>query len=226
MRSDELLALFRADVVDDVSPYLWSDTEVYAYMNDAYYMYVRLTGGISDATSTLTQIPITAGEADAAIDPAIMRVRQATRVSDNREITVINAQDIDNLTDEDYGVLRRINNITTVGEVCYMITGLEDELVRWVQVPAEDDTCQMVVERLPCSTITGEKQTFSGVGEEHHYHFLKWMRHLAYRKQDADSFNLIKSDNEKSDFVDYCELAKNEKARRRHKVRVVSYGGL
>ena len=62
--------------------------------------------------------------------------------------------------------------------------------------------------------------------EEHHYHLLKWMRHLAYRKQDADSFNLVKSDQERDDFINYCELAKREKATRKHKVRVTSYGGL
>jgi hypothetical protein len=226
VRSDELLALFRADAVDDTTPYLWTDDEVYAYINDAYFMFVRLTGGISDATSPVCQIPITAGVRDAEIDESILRIREAYLTSNNRELRVINAEDLESLTTEDYGIIRNLNNFTDPGEVRYMITGLEDGLVRWVQPPAEDDEANLIVERLPLAKITKSGQCFSGVREEHHYHLLKWVRHLAYRKQDADAFNLIKSDQEREDFYAYCQLAQREKDRRRHKVRVVQYGGL
>jgi hypothetical protein len=155
-----------------------------------------------------------------------MRVRQATRMSDGHAIKVINAQDVSGLSDDDYGIIRRVNDISTPGPVRYMILGLEDGLVRWVQVPEAPDTCQLLVERMPLHEITEAGQTFDGVSEEHHYHFLKWMRHLAYRKQDIDRFNLVKSDQERDDFQQYCALALREKSRRRHKVRTVQYGGL
>ena len=116
--------------------------------------------------------------------------------------------------------------MTTPGPVRYVITGLEEGLVRWVQVPQADDTVQLFVERLPCGTITQATDRFTDVGEEHHYHFLKWMRHLAYRKQDVDTFNLAKSDQEAADFNAYCALALQEKERRRHKVRRTGYGGI
>ena len=114
------------------------------------------------------------------------------------------------------------------GRPDYLILGEEDGSVRWVNVPDSDYTIQIVVERLPLSSeyIEGPRQQFRGVREEHHYHLLKWMRHLAYRKQDADTFNLVKSDQERDDFIAYCRQAKAEKATRRHKVRRVSYGGL
>jgi hypothetical protein len=226
MRSDELYDLFRADVVDDVSPYLWSDTEVYRYMNDAYFMFVRLTGGIPDVESRATSIPIVAGERDAELDASVLRIREAYLESNDHELRIINAQDLEELTREDYGIIRNMNNFTDPGEVRYMVIGMQDQLVRWVQVPAEDDTARLIIERLPFDQITCGGQSFDGVREEHHYHLLKWMRHLAYRKQDADSFNLVKSDQEEAAFYAYCRMAKNEKDRRRHKVRVVSYGGL
>jgi hypothetical protein len=226
MNAGELLDLFRKDTVDDTVPYLWSDAEAYAYMNDAYFMFVRLTGGIPDATSNVTTIDIVDGERDAAIDASILRVRQATLVSNDRKIHVINALDTECLTNDDYGIIRQTNNITTPGPVRHMITGLEEGLVRWVQVPEADDVCQLVVERLPLETITASDDEFAGVRVEHHYHLLKWMRHLAYRKQDADTFNLVKSDQEEAAFLAYCLQAKVEKETRRHKVRVVRYGGL
>jgi hypothetical protein len=227
MESHELLCTFREDTVDDVAPYLWSDTEVYRYMNDAYFMFVRLTGGISDGSSKVTQLTAATGVATTALDPSVTRIRTATNVTDNNHtIKVINVQDVDELTSEDYGVIRTVNQIDTPGPVRYMIIGEEDDYVRWVNVPDADYEIQLVIERLPLYPITRSKERFRGVRDEHHYHLLKWMRHLAYRKQDADTFNLVKSDQERNDFVEYCELAKREKGIRRHKVRTTSYGGL
>ena len=51
MTSNELLDMFRRDVMDVRRPYLWTDEEIYAYMNDAYNMFARMTGGISDYTT-------------------------------------------------------------------------------------------------------------------------------------------------------------------------------
>lgn len=226
MDSGELYDLFRSDVVDDVKPYLWTDVEVFAYMNDAYFMYVRLTGGISDVSSSATSVPIVEGEAVAELHPSIMRIRQATLASDDRALRVINAQDVSTLTQEDYGVLRNLNRVSTQGQVTHMVIGREDNRCTWVQVPHEDDIAELLIERLPLVPITGRNQTFDGVGTEHHLHFMKWMRHLAYRKQDPDTFDLVKSDQEKSDFIEYCDLATREKEQRRHKVRTVAYGGL
>jgi hypothetical protein len=226
MLSDDLLCTFRSDVGDDAEPYLWNNGEAYQYMNDAYYMFVRLTGGIADGSSSVTQLTATATEATTPIDPSVMRVRTAANTSDrNKPIKVINVQDIDELTSEDYGVIRSINP-TLPGPVRYMIIGEEEEYVRWVNVPTEDTQIQLVIERLPATPITRAKQKFDGVRLEHHYHLLKWMRHLAYRKQDVDTFNLIKSDQERDDFLAYCEMAKREKGTRKHKVRTVAYGGL
>jgi hypothetical protein len=227
MESQELLCTFREDAVDDVAPYLWSDREVYRYINDAYFMFVRLTGGIADGSSAVTQITAATGVATTAIDPSIMRFRTATNTTNNNQpLRVINVQDVDNLTAEDYGIIRSINQIDVPGPVQYMIIGEEEDYVRWVNVPVEDTAIQLVVERLPATPITRSRQKFTGVREEHHYHLLKWVRHLAYRKQDADTFDLVKSDQERDDFTAYCDFAKREKGIRKHKVRVVRYGGL
>ena len=227
MESHELLCAFRDDAVDDVAPYLWKDSEVYRYINDAYFMFVRLTGGIPDGSSAVTQITATTGEATTAIDPSIMRIRTAKNITDNsRPLRVINVQDEDMFINDDYGQWRTMNLDDTPGTVRYMIIGEEEDYVRWIKIPDVDTTVQLVVERLPLIPISRAQQLFKGVREEHHYHLLKWVRHLAYRKQDADAFNLVKSDQERNDFVAYCELAKREKDTRKHKVRTTSYGGL
>ena len=226
MTSDELYDLFRKDVVDTARPYLWSDEEVWAYMNDAYTMFVRLTGGVPSVTADICTIPIAVNEPTAEISDKILLVRTATRVSDGADIRVINAQDTTSLNDEDFGVLRRINVTKNVGKVRYMIIGMERGLVRWVNIPDGDDAVNLLVERLPLDTISGFGQNFTDVQDHHHIHFLKWMRHLAYNKQDAETFNKAKSDAEQMSFQQYCEFAKREKERAKHKVRVVKYGGI
>jgi hypothetical protein len=190
-------------------------------------MFIRLTGGISDGSSAVTQLTAATDTPTTPLDPSVMRIRTALNITDrNRPLKVINVQDEEDMTEEDYGIVYSSINRETVGAVRYMIIGEEDDYVRWVNVPDADYEIQLVIERLPLLPITRSKQRFEGVRTEHHYHLLKWMRHLAYRKQDADSFNLVKSDQERNDFLEYCELAKNEKATRRHKVRVTRYGGL
>lgn len=229
MESHELLAHFRCDTVDNVEPYLWSNTEAYAYINDAYFMFVRMTGGIPDGSTTaVTQLTAAEGEATTPLHASVMRIRTARNATlNNRQLDIINVQDLDDaVTDADYGLWRTLNQIDTPGRPRYIVIGEEEGYVRWINVPDADYTIQLVVERLPLLPITGPKQRFLGVRDEHHYHLLKWVRHLAYRKQDADTFNLVKSDQERDDFMAYCEMAKREKGVRKHKVRVTSYGGL
>jgi hypothetical protein len=226
MTPGELYTLFRNDAMDHIEPYLWSDAEIYAYINDAYFMFVRRTGGIPDVTSVATQLTITAGEATTDLHPSVMRVRQAVLDSTNRELDIINVHDIAFLSDEDYGVLRRAGRVDTPGQVTHMVIGEGPRSVRWIQVPAVDDSVSLVIERLPLTPIIGALDEFTDVREEHHFHLLKWVRHLAYRKQDPDTFDLLKSDQEAADFFAYCDFAQKEKDIRKHKVRVVQYGGL
>lgn len=226
MTSDELYDLFRKDVVDTVRPYFWSDEEVYAYMNDAYFMFVRLTGGIPDYNSDATFVTASEGESESEVDLSILRFRGASLSPSFEDIEIINAQDVGNLTDSDYGVLRRLNAPTSTGKPRYMVTGQEEGLVTWVPIPDKDYEVRLLLDRLPLSEITDAGQSFTGVQPHHHLHFLKWMKSLAYRKQDAETFDLARADREQADFYGYCELSKREKGTYKNKVRVVSYGGI
>ena len=73
VNSGELIEAWRADVLDDVEPYLWPQTEAVRYAEAAYRRFVRLTGGIHDFTSPLTRVDIVAGEELAAVSPLILR---------------------------------------------------------------------------------------------------------------------------------------------------------
>lgn len=226
MTSDELCALFRVQANDTAAPFVWSDAELYEFINDAYFMFVRLVGGISDHLSDACMVEASAQDPYSDISPVILRIRQATLLPGNEIVRVINAQDTDSLSEEEWGVLRQINQNTTKGKIRYMVTGLQYGVVRWVHIPDKAYTVQLLIDRLPLEPILGPDQVFEGVQPHHHIHLLKWVRHMAYAKQGDKSADKTKSEAEFAAFQQYCVQARREKDLYKHKVRVVRYGGI
>lgn len=226
MNSNLLYEAFREDIVDTAKPYLWSDDEVFRYMDAAYRMFVRLTVGISDFTSPITQVQIVAGEALADIDSSILRIMSANKESDESDLTIINMVEDATTESADYFQIRRSIRSTQTGAVTKMIVGAEKNKVRWVNVPEVDDVVNLHVYRLPLTHIVDEDHTLSDVDEGHHIYLLDWMKHLAYKKQDAETFDRGKSDEFEGTFRAYCAQVKAEWERYKHKTRIVEYGGL
>lgn len=226
MDSTTLAARFRSDIADQAKPYLWSDDEIIDYLNDAYRMFVRLTGGVADFTSSATQVNIIAGDPVGVLDPSILRIMSATRLSDGGTIKIINSADLPQSGRIDYGSggTLKLNNIA--GAVNYMVIGMQPNTARWVQVPATNDTAQLIIYRMPLNRITWFDQALTDVEEDHHIHLLKWMRHLAYEKQDAETFDKVKSEEQEGKFRVYCAEVVAENERRKHKPRIVQYGGI
>ena len=226
MNSTELLEAFRLDTVDTADPPLWSDPEIYRYLNDAYFQFVRITGGVADFTSEACEVGITAGEDMSLLHPSIMRVMSAKRRSDKATIRVINSTDLGSVRVSDYGqaVLTKVDEAT--GPVRLMVLGMQRGVVRWVQLPEFDDAVDMVIYRLPLKPITGAGQALDDVEEIHHLHLLDWMKHLAYKKQDAETFSPKDSERSGQAFLAYCDQVRAEWERYKHKTRVVAYGGI
>lgn len=227
MDSTELYTAFREDVVDTARPYLWSDNEVFRYMNEAYRMFVRLTGGVADFTSDATLVDVVTGEGTVTLHPSLLRVRSpATLRSNGREIKVLNPEDSHNLNADDYGRIRPLLSLKKPGDVRYMIIGGERNKAQLVNIPTVDDVIEMYIYRLPLVTIDGRGQEFDDVADDHHNSFLFWMKHLAYKKQDAETFDRGRSKENEDSFRAYCKWAKAEWERYKHKTRVVEYGGI
>lgn len=226
INAGELIEAWRADVLDDVEPFLWSRAEALRYAEAAYRRFVRLTGGIHDFTSPLTRVDIVAGQELADVSPLILRFDKALRESDGREITIANWTDQALMRRDDYGISSFLYNDRAPGEVRYMVIGSQIGKVKWVSPPAADDVALLQVYRLPLERVVDETHTLSEVDEDHHIHLLDWMKHLAYLKRDTETYNKRASDEHAASFVQYCAAAKAEMDRYRSKVRTVQYGGL
>lgn len=216
MDSYGLRDAFRADTDDNVAPFLWSDDLIAAYANDAQKMFCRLTNGIADSTSEVCSIDIAAGEPTADLDKRILHIRRIQRDSDGHKLDIYNIEDLDQ---------RGIRLTSTPGPVRAAVLGMDEHSLRWLDVPLVDDTASLMVYRLPLRSITTIRTSLE-IDEQHHIALLLWMKHLAYARQDADTFNLRLAQQYDSEFRAYCKQAKAEQDRARAKVRVTAYGGI
>lgn len=226
MNSGELYDTFRSDVVDTAKPYLWSDVEVYRYMDAAYKMFVRLTGGIKDFTSEVCEIAVSTGERVADYHPSILRFLTATRASDGTIVKIVNLNDEVSTRGSDYGIASSLLTDTRPGDVHSMLIGRQRGKVEFVGTPVVDDTIRLTVHRLPLVSVSDGSHPLDEVDSDHHTYLLDWMKHLAYRKQDAETFDKAKSEQCGQDFERYCFSVKAQHEREAYRVGAVAYGGI
>jgi len=217
MNSDDLYEMFRTEMNDTVEPYLWSDEEVYGFVDSAQNKFVKLIGGLADTTSPFTMLPMTLTTDRVKIDKRILKIRDAYRVSDGRLIEVINFEDMRT---------RRIRFDGRTGMPEYLIIGMEPEYARFYPAPATVDTVQLLVDRLALHRITDEGDQELEVDEQHKDGLMYWMKYRGYSKQDAETFDKGRAADFEMKFKEYCGEALKEKARAMHKTRITAYGGI
>lgn len=216
MDSSRLHELFRSEVADIAEPYLWTDDEVFHYANEAQKTFCRLTGGLPDATTpAVTQVTLTAGNPWAALSPLILKIR-GINGADGRYIDPVNYEDLQE---------RRIKLDARVDKPTTLILGMETDKVRAYPVPSANEVLALLVYRLPLNDIDDFTQPLE-IAAQHHTALLMWMKHLAYSKQDAETYDKGKADEFAAAFEKYCFGASIEKGVAKHKTRSVMYGGL
>lgn len=217
MDSTEVLRRFRLDMDDLETPPLWSDEEVFEYMTDAQNQFCRETEGIADSrTPSICQLAMVAGTEWYTVSPLILKLRAVRRSDDGREIAVLNPE---TLTRMDV----RFENRTA--PIKALVAGLSDGALRSWPIPSETLTLNMEVFRLPLYSITDTDQQFE-IGVQHHTHLVLWMRHRAYLKQDADTYDIRAAELYENKFKAYCFKALQEQERARRQIGVVAYGGI
>jgi hypothetical protein len=207
MNSTELLLAFREDIGDRARPPIWSDAEALGYMNDAYFTFVRLTGGIADfgsPDSPWCSAALVPGEAVSPLPPCLLRTMSARLRSSGQPVEIINHTDLAGRFQDDYGRQMPLELTDARGPVRTMILGMRKNAARWIAVPDKDDVADLVVYRLPLVPIAEKDQDLREVEAVHHPHLIEWMKHRAYGKQDADGFDERGSLRAKTLFEEYC----------------------
>jgi len=222
----ELKDLFRGITFDSVSPYFFSDVEIYTWMALAQEKFCREVQGIPDSsTASVCAAAVVDNDKFVSISPLILKLRHVQRRSDSKPLEILNFEDMNKPSlQTDYGFQRNLRLDGTKGPLASLIVGMEPHKVRLVPVAQEADTLDFIVYRLPLLSPTAVNPL--EVDPQHHYYLLHWMMHLAYAKQDAETFDKAKAEAEGEKFLAYCREAKQEKDRTEHKYRTVAYGGI
>lgn len=224
MQCSEIISLFRTEVNDIEMPYLWADEEVLAYLNDAYIMFTRFLGGVSDSTSAVTTLVLASGQTSVELDEAIIRVVRAFRASDGSELSVIENTDMPLVRDAT-GKLSLLRVGSQSGPVEFLIIGAGQNSAAIHPTPAAIDSIKMQVRRIPLSRLglvagAGVDASPVDIRSEHHIHLIAWMKATAYRKQDAETMDNVKAQESEDKFLQYCAQSVHEQERMRRKSRV------
>lgn len=217
MTPEGIVNMFRVEMNDEAIPHFWTDERLYPYLDDAQKMFARETGGIPDSTSSISQLSFSIGDTSLELDARILKVRDAYRLSDGRKVDIINYEDMEQ---------RGIRFDGRTGPVSALIIGMDETTCYPYPVPSVADTLQLVIDRLPMTDIVPDEPCSLEIKPHHHMHLISWMKSLAYDNQDAEIFNKSKAVEFEEKFMAYCIKATQEKDRRKHKTRVVAYGGL
>lgn len=223
MTPAELLAAFRQEVRDEVAPYLWSNAEIYRFMDRAQKDFCRDAVGIGDSRSAITRITLVSGLADYKISSRITKIRAFYRTSDGEELPVYNFENLKNTS---------LSTSDPQGKVQAIVVGMDQDYIRVVPTPvstvedAVPDTIRMLVYRMPICDITGEAGQCFEIQDHHHINLIPGIAAQAYRKQDAETYDNARAERYATEFKLYCAQSKAEHDKREHKPREMSYGGL
>lgn len=226
MKTSELLDLFRKETDDTMEPYLWSDEEFFAYLNEAQEVHVRLTGGIADRRSPLTRVSYKTGDQFKKYDDKILRIKGA-RDENNNRVVIQNYDSLESgALEDDYGSRYAAGlDDGLTGTIRYLITDLEAGDFQLYPIPDHDGELKLYIYRLPREEITGTASELE-IPSYHHMNLLNWVKYKAYMKQDAETFDGARARDFRMEFVEGLENARKDKAAREDRKRIVQYGGI
>lgn len=215
MNTATLLNRFRVLVRDLSVPYLWSDDECIEYMDAAQKEFARKTLCFPDMRSEMTALGVSQGDEWLDYDKRIIKIRSAHLASDKSTVSVVNAEEVA----QDYSALS-----DAPGKPRALVVGMDASALRLIPQAIESDTIQLSVYRLPLADITATGQELE-IPEKYHADLIYWMAHLAYQKQDAETFDRIRADQFAQVFNDRCLTADAELRMRNRRTRAVRYNG-
>lgn len=189
---NQVLMQFRLDVDDilpdpddfeDQSAALWSDPEIYYYMDRAQQALCARTHYLQGET----QLPVIAGQEFVNLPARVIQIRELHLVNAGRNVALKNANDMSGFVADDYGLQVRGRWRTASGGPPQMaILDLVMQRIRLVPTPQQDDMMIAMAEFLPAPVSEGR---FSIPREDHIWVLLPYMKYLAYSKQDADAYD-------------------------------------
>lgn len=240
----ELKERFRKDVNDveggtQGDDFLWSDEEVFDYMDEAQREFVRRTHILRKThpfTPVITEITYTAPvgtpvnlDGFVTPNPQIIRpLRARMQNSSNRDpLQIITAESLDEgFIIRDYGTFFTGDWQNQAGVARFLITNMQEDMYRLAPIPVNSDILELTVEHMPLNTLTDTSNVFEVTEREDQLTIMLYMKHLAFGKQDADTYDKELSDRFETAFEKKADNRRREVRRSRFRHTGMNYGGI
>lgn len=240
---EDLKDRFRREV-DDINggsqgeDFLWSDDDVFGYMEVAQRKFVRRThflrkGSPPVSIDQLTELTFTASGASGflSISPKIIRILNArmrdTSNSNNDPLEIMPFEELnEGFFTRDYGSVFVGDWQSKIGNARILAPNFSENLVRIVPIPSQDDIVELIVEHLPLNTVTCDSPALEVTELEDQLIIMDYMRSLAFLKQDADTYDPELSAKFARLFDSAADERRREIKRTRFRARSTRYGGI
>lgn len=178
MKLGELRAQFRRDTDDAKLPYLWPDSSVDNWLNEAEQEACRRSQLLIDSsTAPLTPLTVTANDPWMPYDARIIKILRA-RPRGALPVSIITAQEMDGLPywEDETGP-------TLLALITDMATG---KLRTYPKLTAAA-TIDLTVQRLPLTDMTDAEAHSPEIRADYHMKLIEWAKWRAYSMDDVDA---------------------------------------
>ena len=204
MTLEELIGAFRTEADDATEPYLWSDEEIVAYLNDAENESCIRAGLLHDEkTSSLAVLAIQPGTAQIELSPLVLDVLTARLTSNGLPL----------FRDAPEAFLSHAAQPGRPHRYCVDRTWL-----RLHPVPDQAETLTLRVSRLPLAPLTLQQPNATPeIPVSEQARLLGWALFRAFSKRDADSYDKGKAMEFAAQFSEHFGPRPSAHARRQFK---------
>ena len=180
MNLRQLMDRYRNDTLDNAEPPFISDEELIDYINEAEVEACRRALLLVDSTSQLAEMAVPAGALGVDLDERIIYVRRARLASRGRPLAfrVVRAMD-----EENPGWEGAMASVPVAA-----VPDWQTNYLRFWPPSQAADTLKTTVVRTPTNPMSDDEDV-PEIPSRYHVHLLKWVKHLAYSKQDCDMFD-------------------------------------
>lgn len=187
----DLVAAFRDDEKDIKAPYFWSDSQLVRWSRQAVDRFCEITRSVYDSTSAFTTIDVLVGDSVFPRHPSIIDIASASIEGQNGRELEIQAP----------GSTPR-SCLPTSGRTRLMV--IDNANFRLYPAAPEPFTLQLEVLRRSLRPLEMDSR-LTDVPADQREHLLLYLKHRAYRVNDAEMFDPARSADFLAEFEQACQ---------------------
>lgn len=198
MDTDGLIAQFRREADDRQTPYLWSDEDVQAWLDEAEQeAAIRAHMLPERVNADLCQIAVTADTDTYELHESVLTIRHARFVGASG-----NKQTLKVVSPDGMDAINPCWRDDSAGQPYYLVQ--DEQTAILVPTPSDAGTVHMEVFRLPLESFADKNEP--EIGGAHHRHLVNWALFKAFSKPDAEALDKSRAAEAESRFNAYFGL--------------------